>query len=653
MPLDFEHDLNAEQIATVQAPDGPLLVLAAAGTGKTRTLVYRVANLVARGVEPRRILLLTFTNKAAREMLERARIIVGPEVSGLWSGTFHHLANRILRRHAHLIDYSLDFTILDHDDSISLIRACTKELKLTDREFPRPEVLMSLLSGAVNKRRDLAEAINGYFGDHAVDETDVFSVLKLYGEKKRRQNAMDFDDLLVNGYELFKNNAETLAKYQEQFLYIMVDEYQDTNMIQADLVDLLAAKHRNLMVVGDDFQSIYSWRGADYRNILTFPERYPDARQFKLETNYRSVPEILTLANACIAGNPRQFQKTLRSTREPYRKPTFAVLRDGDHQARYVVEQIRRLHTAGLAWRDIAVLYRAHFHALELQLALSREQIPFVVVSGIRFFEQAHIKDACSLLRIMHNAKDEIAFERLLCLLPGVGEKTAEKIWRQLGGSFDVRQAAQRLALSKAMPTAAKAAWRKIEELLESYPGSAAASQAGDAARDPGQVILNFISGFYDLYLLETYDDHERRIEDLKGLVGFLAEFDSVEEFLNEVALVTNLDADADRMDGVTKDCLRLSTVHQAKGLEWRAVFILWTADGMFPSARSLKETSGDEEERRLFYVAVTRAKDDLYLCMPSVRRDHNGGVIFLTPSRFLVEVPPDSLKTEQVGFIA
>lgn len=645
MRADFENDLNPEQLATVRAPDGPLLVLAAAGTGKTRTLVYRLAHLVARGIEPRRILLLTFTNKAAREMLERARDIVGPEVSGLWNGTFHHLANRVLRRHAHLLDFSLDFTILDRDDSINLMRTCLKELKLNDQQFPRPEVLMTLLSAAVNKRHELTDTVNAYFDAHPVNAADVLRVLKLYGEKKRSQNAMDFDDLLVNGFELFQRHREVLARYQEQFLYIMVDEYQDTNLIQSDLVDLLAARHRNIMVVGDDFQSIYSWRGADYRNILTFPERYPDARQFKLETNYRSVPEILALANACIAGNPRQYQKTLRSTRDPYRKPTFAVLRDGAHQARYVVGQIRSLRSAGFAWRDIAVLYRAHYHAMELQLELAREQIPFVVMSGIRFFEQAHIKDACSLLRIMHNCKDELAFMRLLCLLPGVGEKTAAKLWEKLGGNFAARQAAQRLFLSKSMPSAAKAAWQKIEELLEEY-------NAGDEGRDPGKVILNFIGRFYDEYLLETYDDYERRLEDLNGLVGFLAEFDSVEEFLNEVALVTNLDADMDRMDGITADCLRLSTVHQAKGLEWRAVLILWTADGMFPSARSLNEAGGDEEERRLFYVAVTRAKDELFLCFPSVRRNANGGVNFLTPSRFLLEVPPENLKTEQIGFI-
>jgi DNA helicase-2/ATP-dependent DNA helicase PcrA len=457
---------------------------------------------------------------------------------------------------------------------------------------------------------------------------------------------MDFDDLLINGYELLSRHKQTLLNYQEQFLYILVDEYQDTNLIQSDLVDLLAGRHRNLMVVGDDFQSIYSWRGADYRNILTFPERYPDARRFKLETNYRSVPEILALANACIAGNPHQFQKTLRSTRASYRKPVFAVLRDGDHQARFVIEQIRSLHRSGLAWRDIAVLYRAHYHALELQLALSREQIPFVVMSGVRFFEQAHIKDACSLLRIIHNEKDQLAFERLLCLLPGIGEKTAAKIWRQLGGCFNIRDAAQRLALSRLISPAAKKSWGKIEEILNDF-------QAGGQGCDPGKIIIDFISRFYDLYLLDNYDDYERRLEDLKGLVGFLAEFESVEEFLNEVALVTNLDSDMDRMDGIAQDCLRLSTVHQAKGLEWRAVFILWAAEGMFPSSRSLNEAGGDEEERRLFYVAVTRAKDDLYLCMPAVRRDQNGGAVFLSPSRFLLEVPPDSLKTEQVGFIA
>lgn len=630
----------------MQAPDGPLLVLAAAGTGKTRTIVYRVARLVERGVEARRILLLTFTNKAAREMLERAQDLVGQGVSGLWGGTFHHMANRVLRRHAALLDYSVDFTILDRDDAVSLMRECLKELNLKHKDFPRAEVLLALLSGAVNKRRELEEAIGGYFGAIPIAAADVLAVLELYGRKKRSLNAMDFDDLLVNSADLFRRHKDVLAHYQEQFLYILVDEYQDTNLVQAELVDLLAAKHRNLMVVGDDFQSIYSWRGADYQNIITFPKRYADARQFKLETNYRSVPEILALANACIAGNPCQYQKTLRATRKAHRKPTLALLNDGNHQARYVIDQIRRLRRAGYAWRDMVVLYRAHYHAMELQLQLAREQIPFVVMSGMRFFEQAHVKDVCSLLRVIHNPKDEMAFKRLLSLLPGVGAKTAERIWKKMNGAFDVRQAAHRQALPKALPSAAQTAWKHIGEVLAEY-------DSGGAEQEPGKLVLQFTKQFYDRYLLETFDDYERRLEDLQGLVAFLGGFESAEEFLNEVALVTNLDADTDRMDGGMRDCLRLSTVHQAKGLEWRAVFILWAAEGMFPSGRSLKETGNDYEERRLFYVALTRAKDELFLCLPSVRRAPDGGVMFLTPSRFLAEIPSDNLNTEQVGFLA
>jgi DNA helicase-2/ATP-dependent DNA helicase PcrA len=641
----FARDLNAEQLAVARAPDGPLLVLAAAGTGKTRTLVYRVAHLVQRGIEPRRILLLTFTNKAAREMLERAQKLVGPEVSALWSGTFHHLANRLLRRHANLVSYPADFTILDRDDSVTLMKKCRKELKFTNHQFPRAEVLMAVLSGAVNKRLAPQDAVNSYFGGHEVDPADVMKVLKLYAEKKRSQNAMDFDDLLVNGGELLRRSPDILQKYQEQFLYIMVDEYQDTNSLQSEMVDLLAVRHRNIMVVGDDFQSIYSWRGADFRNILTFPKRYPDARKFKLETNYRSVPEILAVANACMAGNPHQFQKILRPTRPPHHKPTFAILRDGAQQAQYVIEQARRLHDAGYAWSDMAVLYRAHYHAVELQLALAREKMPFVVMSGIRFFEQAHIKDVCALLRIMHNGRDEMAFARLMRLLPGVGEKTAARLWESAGKSFNFRQLAQRQVISRRIPEAGRKDWKNIAGLLKDY--------SSPAKHDPGKIILRFIKDFYDEYLIETYDDYERRLEDLQGLVDFLAEFESTEDFLNEVALVTNLDADLDHMDGILRDALRLSTVHQAKGLEWRAVFILWAAEGMFPSSRSLNEAGGDEEERRLFYVAVTRAKDELFLCLPAMRRDSDGGVNFLSPSRFLLEIPPENLKTEQVGFIA
>ena len=643
-PINFEKSLNPEQLATVTAPDGPLFVLAAAGTGKTRTLVYRVAYLVQKGVDARRILLLTFTNRAAREMLERAQALVGSSVGGLWGGTFHHMANRILRRHAPLLQYGADFTILDHDDSITLIKGCLAELKLKGKEFPKPEVVLALLSGAVNRRQDVRQAVEQRFEAHPVDPGEVLRVLELYQKRKRAQNAMDFDDLLINGLRLFQEHAEVLARYQDQFLYVLVDEYQDTNPIQADWVDLIAGRNRNLLVVGDDFQSIYAWRGADYRNIMTFPERYPDTRTFKLETNYRSVPEILQVANLCIAGNPRQFQKVLRATRSAHHKPVLAVLRDGGHQARYVVEQIQRLRREGCAWRDMVVLYRAHYHAMELQMELARARLPYTVTSGVRFFEQAHIKDVCCLLRILHNSGDELAFVRLMALLPGVGGKTAGKIWRALGSRFDARDAARRQALHDQLPPAAQTLWQAVAPILEEYEA--------ELKEDPAEIVFRFIEAFYDQYALDTFDDYERRMEDLQEVMNFISDFESTEEFLNEVALVTNLDAEADRMDGVAKDSLRLSTVHQAKGLEWNVVFILWAADGMFPSNRAMTESGDDEEERRLFYVAVTRAKDELFLCAPAVRRAPDGGAQFFAPSRFITEIPPDCLSQEQVGFL-
>ncbi len=503
---------------------------------------------------------------------------------------------------------------------------------------------MSLLSGAVNRRQAVRAAVEQRFETHPVDPDEVLRVLELYQKKKRSQNAMDFDDLLINGLRLFQEHAEVLAHYQEQFLYVLVDEYQDTNPIQADWVDLIAKRNRNLLVVGDDFQSIYAWRGADYRNIMTFPERYPDTRTFKLETNYRSVPEILDVANRCIAGNPRQFQKVLRATRAACHKPVLAILRDGGHQARYVVEQVQRLRREGCGWRDMVVLYRAHYHAMELQMELARERIPYTVTSGVRFFEQAHIKDACSLLRVLHNPGDELAFTRLMSLLPGVGGKTAGKIWRTLGGRFTSRDAAQRQALHDSLPAAAQALWKTIEPILEKYEA--------ELKEDPAEIVFQFNKVFYDQYALDTFDDYERRMEDLQEVMNFISDFESTEEFLNEVALVTNLDAEADRMDGIATDSLRLSTVHQAKGLEWNAVFVLWAADGMFPSSRAMTESGDDEEERRLFYVAVTRAKDELFLCVPAVRRAPDGGAQFFQPSRFITEIPPDCLRQEQVGFL-
>jgi DNA helicase II / ATP-dependent DNA helicase PcrA len=636
--IDFEQALNAEQLAAVQAPDGPVLVIAAAGTGKTRTLIYRVAWLVERGIDPTNILLLTFTNRAAREMLDRARTLVGDSVSGLWGGTFHHMANRILRRHADALNYRNDYTILDQDDARSLIRTCLQELQLKDKDFPKPDVLLNIFSLAANTERPVEDFAVARFEYTTIDIGDILAVHRAYEERKRTLNAMDFDDLLVNGLRLFQQHEGLLERYRERFVHTLVDEYQDTNIIQASWVDLIAGPGGNLLVVGDDFQSIYSWRGADFRNIISFPDRYPGTHMYKLVTNYRSVPEILGMANACIAGNTEQFQKTLKAVRPAYQRPVLAQLRDGRAQSEYIVNRVRALRREGYQMSEIAVLYRSHFHTMELQMELAHQSMPYVITSGVRFFEQAHIKDVTALLRLLHNPADELAFQRLLGLLPRLGPKTALKIWKALGQRCDLRKAATRARLLTSIPKLAQEGWRAIDKI-------AAEVDADQLLADPGEIVHRFTRTYYGQFAEKNFDNAARRIEDIDELINYTARFESVEDFLNEVALLTNLDAEAEPKSDESTEVLRLSTVHQAKGLEWRVVFILWMAESMFPSGRSISEDESDSEERRLFYVALTRAKDELHLCLPRMRRQRDGGCQFLTPSRFIEELAPNLMR--------
>ncbi|HNS80108.1 MAG TPA: ATP-dependent helicase [Kiritimatiellia bacterium] len=643
--IDYSSELNEEQCRAVLAPDGPVLVIAAAGTGKTRTLTYRVAHLVERGIDARRILLLTFTNRAAREMLERAAKLVGAAVGGLWGGTFHHMANRILRRHADRLGYGLDYTILDQDDSRKLVKAISEELDYAGKHFPKPDVLLSLFGYAASTGESLRLVAEERFKYHdEINPEQVIAVAEAYEERKRRLNGMDFDDMLLNVLRLFRQEPGICASYQEQFQHILVDEYQDTNYLQSEWVDLLASKNRNLFVVGDDFQSIYSWRGANFRNILSFPERYQGAKVFKLETNYRSVPEILNVANACIAGNPEQFQKTLRSVRENYKVPSVAVLRDGSAQARYIIEQIARLKRSGYKTSEMAVLYRSHFHAMELQMELTRERIPYVITSGARFFEQAHIKDVCAIVRLLRNPVDELSFLRILEFLPRVGRRSAAKIWESLGGRFDASEQALAAVRAK-LPAPARESWQAIETVITEItrdPEGAGAEAYMEA----------FVDGFYDEYAVETFDNYNRRQEDIQELMNYASQFATPVDFLSEMALLSNLDAEDDHPADDGKGVIRLSTIHQAKGLEWKVIFILWLADGMFPSAKSLEVPGGVSEERRLFYVATTRAKDELFLCVPEVRRGRDGSTQFCITSRFVEEIPEKLVSRPYVGFI-
>jgi DNA helicase-2/ATP-dependent DNA helicase PcrA len=647
--LDFAAELNEEQCAAATAPDGPQLVLAAAGTGKTRTLVYRLAYLVHQGVDRSRILLLTFTNKAAREMLERANELVGPSATRPWSGTFHHVANRFLRQYADRLGFRRDYVIMDRDDGRTLMRGCLRDLKLDSKEFPRRDVLLGLLSESANTQRTMEWVAERRFAETETPVEDVLRVLELYCDRKRALDGMDFDDLLLNALLLLKENPDILERFQEQFRYVLVDEYQDTNPVQAELVDLLAAKHRNLFVVGDDFQCIYSWRGADFRNIMTFAERYPDATIYKLETNYRSVPEVLAVANAVVDGSDvsETFRKELRATREAYERPREMILRDGEHQARFVAEQIQRFRREGYRHRDIAVLYRAHFHSMELQMALTRSHVPHNITSGIRFFEQAHVKDVLCLLRVVGSAEDELAFQRLICLLPGVGEKTGAKLWAKLGGQFRATDPVSRVALREAIPARGRERWAPVDELLGEIEEEGLVSSMGE-------IVKRFVDVFYRTYAVDSFENADERLEDINELTTECGKFEKLEEFLSDVALQSNLDAETDE-EGAAADAVRLSTIHQAKGLEWPVVIVLWCSEKMFPSPKALDEDElgdGEAEERRLFYVAVTRACDELLLCAPSVRRMRDGGVMFCERSRFLDELSADVIQSHRVGYI-
>src|SRR6266850_682218 len=453
LQIDYAAELNEQQHAAVTAPPGPSLVIAGAGSGKTRTLTYRVAFLLEQGIPPDRILLLTFTNKAAKEMMLRVTDLLGQKMEALWGGTFHSIGNRVLRRYSDLLGYQRDFTIMDREDARHLITACIAESGVDRKklEFPKAEVLGEIISMSLNTRKPLRQYLEqeyAYFADVAAQIEDIE---KRYTARKRDANAMDFDDLLALWLKLLEEHEDVREAYQRRFQFVLVDEYQDTNKLQSDLIDLLATRHHNVMVVGDDAQSIYAWRGANYENILKFPKRYPDAKVYKIETNYRSTPEILDVANAAIAANIRQFTKQLTPARKTGAKPVLVPCMSSSEQAAFVAQRVLELREEGVDMNEMAVLYRSHFHALELQLELTRRNIPFSITSGIRFFEQAHVKDVAAYLKLVMNPRDELSFKRITQMLPGVGGKGADKLWKCFQEKFHTIQAQAQSPLAEAL----------------------------------------------------------------------------------------------------------------------------------------------------------------------------------------------------------
>ncbi|MFA5029602.1 MAG: ATP-dependent helicase [Patescibacteria group bacterium] len=630
--IDYQSELNQEQLKVVVGGDGPCLVLAGAGSGKTRTLVYRVAYLLEKGVKPNRILLVTFTNKAAREMLGRIESLLHSEAHGLWGGTFHHLGNRILRIYGPAIGINPNFNILDSEDSRVLVKACFSGVQIPqDKYFPKADLIHKTISLAANLDQPLGEVLRQRFS-HLSDSyfSSIEAIAKMYDQKKRAANALDFDDLLLKWKQLLIESQAVREKLTAQFQYVLVDEYQDTNSIQGEIVTSLAGQKGNILVVGDDSQSIYSFRGADVNNILSFPKVFPACQTFKLETNYRSTPEILALSNESIKNNHKQFKKNLRTHKSSGSKPALVPLEDNYLQAEFVCQRILDLEREeGMGLENIAVLFRAHYQSLELEMELNKRGIPYIMRGGLRFFEQAHIKDITAHLKILANFKDELSWQRLLQLQTGIGAANSQKIWQKvstLGSLDDVKN----YPWPEELSGRPYAGWQKAQSVLDKLIkiGQQNVSQLIEAVIDSG----------YKDYLENSFENAEERLADLEQLILFAASYDSLEKLLADVALSEGFKGD--RNIGTREqpeEVVTLSTIHQAKGLEWKAVFIVGLVDGQFPNQRISASCEDIEEERRLFYVAATRAQDQLYLTYPMFGSE--AGVIN-QPSQFVRELP-------------
>ncbi|MBM3864411.1 MAG: ATP-dependent helicase [Verrucomicrobia bacterium] len=639
-PIDFRAELNDEQFQAVTAEPGPLLVLAGAGSGKTRTLTYRVAYLLSQGVRPGEILLLTFTNKAAKEMLHRVHELTGVEPGRFWGGTFHSIGHRTLRLHGETIGLPRSFTILDAEESEGVLRDAVDALDkgfFKNKTHPKPGPLHAILSMARNTQLPLAETVRRFFPQHEEIGDRLPEFARAYAERKRAGCQLDYDDLLELWLDLLRRSPETREYFAHRFRHVLVDEYQDTNVLQSQIVDLIGAHHR-VMVVGDDAQCIYTWRGANVENILTFPDRHPGTVLHRIETNYRSTPQILALANGVLLAQPRgrAFEKELRPHRANSEKPYYVQTMDGREQAQFIVQRIRGLIDEGCSLRDIAILYRAHFQALDLQLELARLQIPYQITSGVRFFEQAHVRDLMALLRFVFNPADTAAWGRIAVLLPKVGDKNAQKLHAAaLDHARLMRQdfvdALGTDDVASRVPRDARDEWPKFTASLR---------QVRDVMRTlkPHNAVEIALDGWYGDYLKGAYANYESRLDDLRSLVGFASRHEDMHELLAQVMLLGS--ETGDRSADPAEDALRLTTVHQAKGLEYAAVFLIGLAEGSFPLRRAIE--AGDvEEERRLFYVAVTRARDELYLCFPKLNTK-GGPAMLQSPSRFLEELAPD-----------
>lgn len=630
--IPYAEELNPQQLETVTTLEGPVLVVAGAGSGKTRTLVYRVARLVESGVSPSAILLLTFTRRAAQEMLRRATGLVGGSCAQVAGGTFHSFAHHVLRRHARELGLSSSFTILDRRDSEDVMGLVRSECGLDrkERRFPRKQALIEILSMSINRALALADLLAARY-PHLLDEReDLERVFVGYVAYKEARQLLDYDDLLVRLREALRVHPAIAEQLGRRHRYIMVDEYQDTNALQAEIVRGLATVHTNVLAVGDDAQSIYGFRGANFRNIMDFPVLFPGTRVITLEENYRSTQAILDLANAVIDGARERYTKSLFTRRAGGERPGLVRALDEPEQSRFVAQRILELREEGVPLGEMAVLFRSSFHAFDLEIELGRRDIPFVKRGGFRFVETAHVKDVLAYLRVVANPRDAVSWHRLLLLLEGVGQKSVKEIVGALVGpapwrAFDARTG------------------RGATEIRRL--GAVLADVAAVGA--PGEQLALVLDHYVPTLRRIHREDHPKRERDLEHFATIAERYREVGSLLADMAL----DPPSDSVDGVLaadgseEGIVTLSTIHSAKGLEWHTVFVIWTADGRFPSMYNMSDEPELEEERRLMYVAMTRAKDLLYLTYPMEMHERGVGMLLAKPSRFVEDVPDGLLE--------
>lgn len=630
--INYAGELNAAQYEAVMHNNGAALIIAGAGTGKTRTLIYRVARLVEDGVDPKSILLLTFTRKSSSEMLRRAAILLDGRCQDVSGGTFHSFAHQTLRRSARLIGFDSNFSVLDQSDAedvVNLLRGNVLGNDKSAKRFPRKQTLFSMYSAAVNRVQDIEEVVRTDYPHYEGDIEEITRIYHSYGQYKRTHNLMDYDDLLLHLLTVCREVPEVRRQFHAVYRHILVDEYQDTNTLQHEIVLHLAGKAENVVAVGDDAQSIYSFRGANFQNILKFPESFRQCRVIKLEENYRSTQPILNLTNEIIKRAAFGYDKELYTHKSGGEAPAIICSENEQQQSKFIVQQVLELREQGVPLEDMAVLFRSGFHSFDLEIELNRANIPYQKFGGFKFIETAHIKDMIAYLRVLLNPKDAVSWNRILLLLDGVGPRTAAVIIEAVMDG--------RLTFGKTHDLAL--AGTKGEHVLMLFDLLRRIAPEHVAVDEKVAQVVQY----YRPLLKKKYDDHNKRQKDVDTFLDIAERYRSLNALLADMALEAPIESVTDvAKTDKEEELLTLSTIHSAKGLEWNSVFVIWALDGRFPPSKSFDTLDSLEEERRLMYVACTRAKEHLYITYPMNIYDRETGTVLGKPSRFIEGMPED-----------